>query len=74
MEFKEVKKKVLKKQKLIQKHQSEITVLIEDCTHDEYLEKQFTYDNYFRYSGIAGKTDKWKECKVCGICFGETRE
>ncbi len=54
---------VLRKRKLIAKHQQELSKLLVKCPHDEVVSKSY----YFR-GGYLDKSyiELWDECTLCG--------
>lgn len=55
--------KLLRKQRLVQKHKLELDALLADCPHDEIVERS----RYFEGSYYdRASTDRWNECLLCG--------
>lgn len=59
--FEELKQKVAKKVKLIQKHKEELSKLYAKCTHEETYKKEC----YFEADGYDSYTTVDTKCMVC---------
>lgn len=63
---------VLRKRKLIEKHQKELKELLSTCTHEGHVEKKSSYFSGSYYD--KAYTDHWNQCTLCGARSEVTTE
>ena len=68
--MKDLEKAVIRKRKLIKKHQEELSQMLEACTHEGFVEEKSSY-----YGGSytnTAYTRYWNQCTLCGRKSEET--
>lgn len=63
-------RKVAAKQKLIAKHQKELSELLKTCTHEGHVELKSSYFSGSYYD--TAYTRYWNQCTLCGLRGPET--
>ncbi len=68
--MKELEKAVIRKRKLIKKHQEELKEMLESCTHKGFVVEKSHYFSGSYYD--KAHTTYWNECTLCGRKSEET--
>ena len=61
---------VIRKRKLIKKHQEELSIMLEACTHEGHVVEKSRYFSGSYYD--HAHTTYWNECTLCGRKSEET--